>query len=348
MVFRMKKGIKRTIVILLAAVAIVAVCSGLYVRHMSSPVGDAYMGSESVIVTVPQGAGTSAIASILEESKVIRSAFVFKLVSRVKGYDGSYKAGEYELSAYSDLEGIMKELKSGKSLASMITVPEGLSVEALIEKLVEEKRIDEENFRKQLSTGKFDYRFLEGIPEGDKRLEGFLYPETYAIGLNADDHEIIDIMLRQFDKVFTSEMYDRAAELGYSVREIVTVASLIERESGNDDERAKIASVIYNRLKKGQRLQIDATVQYALGKTKARLYAKDLKVKSPYNTYLNAGLPPTPICSPSIASIKAALYPADTDYYYYVLKNKNSNAHNFAKDYDTFLEYKDAYIKSLD
>ena len=132
------------------------------------------------------------------------------------------------------------------------------------------------------------------------------------------------------------------------IREIIMVASLIEREAGNDEERAKIASVIYNRLEKGQRLQIDATVQYALGKTKERLYSKDLKVKSPYNTYLHDGLPPTPICSPLIASIKAALYPADTDYCYYVLKSKGSGAHNFAEDYDIFLQYKEEYIKSLD
>ncbi len=340
---------KKKVVAVLLVIVLLLCCGFIYIKNGTAPVGDSYLGAEAVIVTIPMGAGTETIANILHESRVIKSVTAFKIVSRIKNYDGKYKSGEYEISAYDGAEEIMKQLAAGKSLASMITVPEGLSIDAVIEKLEGEGHINADAFRREVAEGSFDgYRFLDGIPKDEKRLEGFLYPETYAIALNSDEHEIIDTMLRQFDKKFTSKMYARAEELGYSIREIITVASLIEREAGNDEERAKIASVIYNRLEKGQRLQIDATVQYALGKTKERLYSKDLKVKSPYNTYLHDGLPPTPICSPSIASIKAALYPADTDYCYYVLKSKGSGAHNFAEDYDTFLEYKEEYIKSLD
>ena len=135
----------------------------------------------------------------------------------------------------------------------------------------------------------------------------------------------------EFDKRWTDEFDNRAKELGFSVNEIVTIASLIEREARLEKERPIISSVIHNRLKSDMLLQIDATIQYILGKQKERLYYKDLEVKSPYNTYLNKGLPPTPIAAPGVSCIKAALYPEDTPYFYYRTKNDNSGAHNFAE-----------------
>ena len=154
-------------------------------------------------------------------------------------------------------------------------------------------------------------------------------------------------MLNQYDKVFTKKYKKRAKELNLSENEIIIIASLIERESQYDGDRAKIASVIYNRIKAGMPLQIDATIQYALGKPKENLSIADTKIDSPYNTYTNKGLPPGPICSPGKASIKAALYPESTDYLYYVVSEKLDGTHNFSKDYNKFLKDKEAYSKAL-
>jgi UPF0755 protein len=154
-------------------------------------------------------------------------------------------------------------------------------------------------------------------------------------------------MLAQFDKLFTEEYYGKAEALGLSINEVVTIASLRERETRVPEERALVASVIMNRLNVGMPLQIDATVQFALGENKERLSYADLEVDSPYNTYKIEGLPPGPICSPRIESIEAALNPADTNYIYYVLKPELDGRHNFTNSYDEFLRFKDAYTKAI-
>lgn len=301
----------------------------------------------AVNVTIPSGAGTGKIAAILLEKGVIGSETVFKLQSRTKGTDGKYKAGEYALSPGMSMSEIMDVLVAGKVNTMRFTIPEGYTVKQTRDKLAAEGLINGEAFDQEASSGQFDYRFLKDLPPGKNRLEGYLYPETYDVFTTASEKDIINRMLSQFDKVFTDRDYDRAEELELSINQVVTIASMIERETMVDSERAKVASVIYNRLKKGQKLQIDATVQYALGKQKDRLLYKDLEVDSPYNTYKIAGLPPGPICSPGAESIKAALYPDDTDYYYYVLKPELNGEHNFAKTDSEFQKYKNQYIKAI-
>lgn len=188
---------------------------------------------------------------------------------------------------------------------------------------------------------------MEYLPAGANRLEGFLFPETYDVFATSMEHDIINRLLGQFDAVYKDEYYNRATELGYDLNQIITIASLIERETRVDSERAIVASVIYNRLNMGMALQIDATVQYALGEQKDRLSYKDTEIDSPYNTYKVPGLPPGPICSPGEASIKAALYPENTQYVYYVLDAKMDGSHRFSKSYDEFLKNKNAYINAL-
>lgn len=305
-------------------------------------------GSEEIItVSIPAGSSTASIGHSLAEKGVIGSATKFKLYAKLNGYEGKMKAGEYNFSPSMDLKEVMNVIISGKSNTAKFTIPEGFTVNQTADKLASENLIDQEVFLKQLESGSFDYPFMKYLPAGANRMEGFLFPETYHIYTTATETEIIDKMLAQFDAVFTDKYYKRAKEMGYSVYDIITVASLIERETRVDSERAKVASVIYNRLDIGMNLQIDATVQYALGKQKERLLYKDLEIDSPYNTYLHAGLPPGPICSPGEASIKAALYPEDTEYYYYVLKSKNDTTHNFAKTGEEFEKYAAAYKKTL-
>ncbi|MDR2771506.1 MAG: endolytic transglycosylase MltG [Clostridiales Family XIII bacterium] len=299
----------------------------------------------SIRVTIPQGAGTLAIADILKDADLIRNKMLFRIKSRTDRLDGRYKAGVYILTRDMSMRRIMEELESGtEAETNRFTIPEGLTVKETAEKLDADGLVATADFLAEAETGDFGaYRFLDGA-DG---LEGYLYPETYDVYADATARDLIDRMLAHFDKLFTEECYGKAEALGFSVNEIVTIASLIERETRVPEERAIVASVIRNRLKQGMPLQIDATVQYALGEQKERLSYADLEIDSPYNTYKTGGLPPGPICSPRIECIEAALNPADTDYLYYVLRPELDGRHNFTKSYDEFLKFKDAYMKAI-
>jgi UPF0755 protein len=240
------------------------------------------------------------------------------------------------------MEEIMELLLTGKADTLRFTIPEGYDIKRVTAKLAEEGLINQEAFLKEIESGQFDYEFLKDAPAGPDRLEGFLFPETYEIFATANEHDIIDKMLYQFNKVFTAEYYARAEELGMSVREVITLASIIEREARVPEDRPIIASVFYNRLTIDMPLQSCATVQYILGEQKPVLSIKDTQIESPYNTYQNLGLPPGPIASPGADSIKAALYPADTNYLYFLAKGDGSHA--FSSTYEQFLRDKAKYI----
>ncbi|WP_130863694.1 endolytic transglycosylase MltG [Bacilliculturomica massiliensis] len=334
------------IIVGIAAVFVIAFAGfTVWMNSAAKPVDEG--NTEQVSVTIPSGTGTGGIAQILEEKGLISSAAVFKFQSRSKGYDGKYKAGEYSLTASMSMTEIMDALVSGNVNTMRFTIPEGYTVKQTRDKLAAEGLVNGDLFDQEVASGQFDYRFLDGAPSGENRLEGYLYPETYDVFTTANEHDIINRMLAQFDKIFTDEFYSRARERNLSVNEVLTIASMIERETRVDSERAKVASVIYNRLEQGRKLQIDATVQYALGEQKERLLYKDLEIDSPYNTYKIEGLPPGPICSPGVASIKAALYPEDTDYLFYVLKPELNGEHNFAETEKQFQNYKNQYINAI-
>ena len=329
-------------IVIAAGILIIAVSAvyTLYVGNESKPVDPG--SKESVSITIPSGTGTGGIAQILEENGLIDNTGVFKLQSKSKGYDGKFKAGQYSLSPSMSMDDIMKILMAGKADTVRFTIPEGYDIKRTTAKLAEEGLINAEAFAKEVEAGQFDYKFLADAPAGPDRLEGFLFPETYDIFTTANEHDIILKMLEQFNIVFTDEYYARADELGMSVRDVITLASIIEREARAPEDRPIIASVFYNRLKIDMPLQSCATVQYILGEQKAVLSIKDTKIESPYNTYLNPGLPPGPIASPGADSIKAALYPADTDYLYFLAKGDGSHA--FSSTYEQFLKDKAKYI----
>ncbi len=339
-----KKGCSPVAGIFIVIILLFAACGGFYLT-LGSPADSG--STQQISVSIPQGASTGQIGQILEDSGVIKSEFKFKLLSRIKGKDGSYKAGGYVLSPSQNLTEIMDILSLGQTSANRFTVPEGYTVDQTADKLAAEGIVDREEFMSELAYGDFDYKFMSLLPVGEKRFEGFLYPETYEVSEGATAHQVIDRMLSQFDKVMLDEYYAQATSMNMNVYDVITVASIIERETMLDSEKPMVASVIYNRLKKGIALQIDATVQYALGKHKERLKYSDLKVDSPYNTYKHPGLPPGPICSPGVESIKAALYPAQSDNYYYVLSDKQDGSHVFSATYNEFLKNKKAYQNSL-
>jgi UPF0755 protein len=179
---------------------------------------------------------------------------------------------------------------------------------------------------------------LKSLPERSGRLEGYLFPDTYEFPKNVTAEQIIDRMLKRFDNVFTDDMKQRAEAINMSTDQIVTLASIIEKEARVPEERPVIAAVYYNRLKKKMLLQADATVQYALGQWKDKVLYEDLKVDSPYNTYKYQGLPIGPISNPGKASLEAAVSPEKVDYLFYVAKSDGSGAHTFTVTYDQFLK----------
>jgi UPF0755 protein len=298
--------------------------------------------SEYISISIPKGTGTKAIGAILQSNSIISDSLAFSIKSKLDGYDGKYQAGDYTFSPSMSMDEIMRLLLAGYMNTTRFTIPEGYDIKRTADALESQGVIDRERFFKEVKDGSFDYWFLKESMEGENRLEGYLFPETYEIYLNASEHDIIDKMLFQFNDMFTDEHIGRMNELSKTIEEIVILASIIEREAVVSEDRPIIAGVFYNRLKVDMPLQSCATVQYILGEQKPVLSTKDTEIESPYNTYIYNGLPPTPICSPGIEAINAALWPEDTEYLFFLAKGDGS--HVFSKTYEEHLTNKRKYI----
>lgn len=333
---------KRLNIIIVIAIIILAITVAFmsYLNIGSRPLDS--QDSTLITVEVPNGTNTHEIGKILESKGLISNYGLFILKSKLEGLDGKYKAGQYHLSPSMSMDEIIENLISGNNSSIKFTIPEGFNISKIIEVFEKKGLINKETFTREIISGQYDYWFLKDAPSGKNRLEGYLYPETYYVYSNATEHEIIDKMLSQFNVVFTKEHRKRAEELGMNINEVITLASIIEREAVMSEERPIISGVFHNRLKSGMPLQSCATVQYLLGEQKAVLTIADTQIESPYNTYLVSGLPPGPICSPGIESINAALWPADTDYLYFVAKGDGSHA--FAVTFEEHKKYKAMYI----
>lgn len=329
----MKKILILIPILIIAAVVFVTVSSGAVDK------GD----DSKLTVTIAEGSGTGSIAAELKDNGLIKSELVFKLRSKLGGYDGQYKPGGYLLSKSMDMKEIMNTIRDGNAEVARFTIPEGYNIEQTMQVLIDDGLVTEDEFMEEVRNGDFDYDFLDGLEASDTRLEGYLYPETYDVYMGESAHDIINRMLAQFDKLFIDEYKSKAEDMDMSINDIVAMASIIEKESVAADERPIMAGVFYNRMEEGMPLQSCATIQYILGEAKQFLSIADTQIESPYNTYLNDGLPPGPICSPRIESIEAALYPDDNDYIYFVLKPDLNGEHNFSSDYDEFLKDKEAY-----
>ncbi|MFT8313126.1 MAG: endolytic transglycosylase MltG [Clostridium sp.] len=224
-----------------------------------------------------------------------------------------------------------------------VTIPEGYTNEQIGQALQKSGIVTEKDFINEVENWTDDnYWFLKGVPNDKHKLDGFLYPATYSFPKNASSKTIINEMLKTFAiNIEPSKNYITENKL--NIRNVVITASLVEKEAEKDVDRPKIASVIYNRLNKNMPLQIDATILYVIGH-RDKLYNKDLAVPSPYNTYLNKGLPPSPICNPGTKSINAAIHPANTNYLYYVLNSK-TNEHVFSETYADHAKNVALYVK---
>ncbi|MCR4397367.1 MAG: endolytic transglycosylase MltG [Firmicutes bacterium] len=277
------------------------------------------------VLEVPQGATAAKVAGILEAEGLIKNALLFRLLAEYKGLDDEIRAGEYEFSAAMSPAEILERLVSGPIVTHPFTVREGLTVEQTAEVLASQGVVDKAAFLAAARDRTLVAEFLPTNCELKEPLEGYLFPDTYRIRRGTTEREMAEIMVRRFREVFTEQLRARAWETGMSVHQVVTLASIIEKEAMADDERPLISGVFHNRLRMGMKLDADPTVRYALGKFTGPVTIEDTKVASPYNTYGQPGLPPGPIAAPGLASIRAALYPAETKYLYFVAKNDGTH-----------------------
>jgi UPF0755 protein len=273
---------------------------------------------EPVRVTVPVGASFSAVTDSLATRDIINAPAIFKLYARFKGAAHSVKPGTYAFRPGTSWDRILDDLEAGRVLTARIVVPEAWDLRGIVPRIAAAMDLDEDTVLFALT----DTAFVSRLDVPGPTLEGYLYPATYSVPLTAPLDTIIATMVATYRRVWTPERRARADSLGLNEREVVTLASIIEKEARRREEMTTISAVYHNRLRRGQRLEADPTVQYALGEHQERLlYAHiDSVADNPYNTYRHAGLPPGPIGSPSAEGIDAALYPADVDYLFFVAR----------------------------
>jgi UPF0755 protein len=288
---------------------------------------------QPVTITVASGQSSVEIGRALREAGVVDSVNRFRDVAEDRGLDSLLKPGTYKLTTGMSIDAVLEILAKGPSTGIPLTIPEGWTVAQIADKLATTGHFSKTQVDKALKSKDLIVNYR---PKDVTSLEGLLFPDTYGIEDDDTPESVLQDMLNQLEVVLSRYQLSTAPHK-LDAYQLLIVASMVEREAKVDADRPKIAAVIYNRLAAGKNLEVDATVQYAVGH--AHLTAKDLKVASAYNTYLHPGLPPTPIASPGEAAIRAALQPADGDWIYYVLASKTGE-HAFTKSYTEFLHLK--------
>jgi UPF0755 protein len=291
---------------------------------------------ERIIFEVEKGQTAKEIAQNLKKKGIIKKTWPTLLGYRLFFSSRSLKAGEYSIPLRLSPKDILHILTEGNVILHSVTVPEGLIIQETAELMDSQGFAQKDDFIESSS----DASLISSLDKEATTLEGYLFPETYSFPKKTSADEIVATMVSQFMRVFNHRWRRRADEIGMSIRDIVILASLIEKETSLSEEKRLVAAVFHNRLKKGMKLDCDPTIIYVLKrekKFKDRLRTKDLRLDSPYNTYLYPGLPPGPIASPGRDSLKAALYPADEKYLYFV--SKNDGSHHFSL---TFREHQNA------
>lgn len=315
------------------------VLGGILVYGITFLVVSSSAVSDEKIVEIPEGAGLRQVARLLEENEIISNERVFVILTRLMGAERQLQTGEYQLSpGQSPLE-ILDILRSGRVILHGVTIPEGFSMAQIAGLLNERGLVSYESFMAKATDAEWVHSL--GIQGGT--VEGYLFPETYHFPKNLGAEEIIRTMVSSFRAAYTDEIREKAAALHMTEREVVTLASIIEKETSVDEERARISAVFHNRLKRRIPLQSDPTVIYSLPNFDGNLRLRDLRVHSPYNTYWVVGLPPGPIANPGEASLVAAVNPEATNYYYFV--SKNDGTHHFSRTLSEHNKAVDRYQK---
>lgn len=282
------------------------------------------------------------VAKELKNEGIISYKSLFKLFCKFSHASTTLDPGSYEMKTTYDYRAIVKKMQTGSNamLTTEVTIPEGYSMRQIFQTLEENDVCDFDSLMDAAANFDYQYDFVDPNKKGDAtRLEGYMFPDTYEFYTGMEAVSAVDILLSNFRDKMTAEILEKADASGYALAGIIKVASMIEKEAANDNERAIIASVIYNRINAGMPLQIDSTILYLFPDHEGAPTQEMLESDSPYNTRLQTGLPPTAICNPGMASIRAALNPSDTDYYFYALDTE-TGTHRFfttASEFNNFV-----------
>lgn len=315
---KIKKSLFLIIMLPLLLLVCIVIMLGAY---LTAPVLE---HGENRAFIIEKGMNLREISGMLEEQGIIRSSLAFILRAKYNGYGRMIRAGEYSLNPSMTPERIMEMIIKGEVVAYNVTIPEGYTIEQIADVLSSAGLIDKGEFLQFVNQ--YGIEKMYGL--NGPGLEGYLYPDTYRFSRGLNEKAIVDTMIRRFREM-TAPYIERIRENGMSLHEIVTLASIVEKETGNPDERPLIASVFFNRLSKKMRLDSDPTVIYGIKDFSGNITKRDLSTSNPYNTYVINGLPPGPIANPGIDAIRAVLYPAETDFLYFV--SKNNGSHQFSK-----------------
>ncbi len=311
----------------LAAIAVASLV-GLVLVPMA-PVGDDSDNDNERVINIPRQASVAGIAQYLEHERIIRSAFMFKVASRITGIDRDLRAGVYRLPTHAWMWTVLAQLHRGQVKTRTVTIPEGLTLSEIAALLEQHGLARATDILREARDPELREHF--GIP--GETLEGYLFPETYTMAQGLTAREVLTVMVEEF--------YTRLAEIpeaaGISPDDLmsrVTLASIVEREARDKSELTRVSGVFHNRLKQNIRLESCATVQYVLGKPKARLTVRDVRRPSPYNTYLHTGLPPGPIASPGLPALRSVFEPEEHNYLFFFARQDGSHRHVFSRTYE--------------
>lgn len=316
--YRGKKNLG--ILIVMIAIGVLLFLAGLSAFWYQSTVNSPNKGGATKRVFVAKsGEGLEKIATDLRGQNLISNAFIFELYMKGAGLSGKIQAGEYEIPGNLNMKDLAEEITLGKIVTNKITIPEGWSNDQIGDYLASHTTITKAGFlvAAGYEPSRDKYGFLSGLTAGNS-LQGFLFPDTYQLPLHPTADGVIEKMLANFNKKYTAELKASESSVGLSTEEVVTLASIVEREVPKTADRKIVAGIFENRLANGMPLQSDITVLYAEGRNKGEVTTMDTNYDSPYNTYLHVGLPPTPIDNPSIQSIEAVLAPTKTNYLYFL------------------------------
>jgi UPF0755 protein len=319
-----REGAFRLLAVALAAGALAAYVGFQWLLAPAAPASEAFSPPRPVIVEIPEGMTLRQLAVRLEQERLIRSRLAFVLLGKLLAVDRHIKAGEYAVHAGMRPRDMLAEFMSGHVVLYQVTIPEGYTVVELAQVFARQGVADPD----ELISLAHDRDFIRSLAIDAASLEGYLFPNTYKFARHTKPREILKEMVEGLRSALTPELQRRARDIRMNLHQVLTLASVIEKETGVAEERELISSVFHNRLRRGIPLQSDPTVIYGLDDFDGNLRKKDLDSKSPYNTYRVRGLPPGPIANPGLGAIRAALYPAPTTHLYFV--SRNDGTHQFS------------------
>ena len=320
----------------IAVVAAVLLGAGLFLAFGTSHTierSDRDAG-ENIYMVVKPGTTASEISDRLMQLGVIDSRLRFWWLMKLQGDAGKFKTGTYAFTPHMDEQAVLDKLVSGDTTVVKFTIPEGFGIKEIAKRLADEGLVDEQEFLAEAKDFA-PYDYMKKRPNVRYAAEGYLFPDTYVIHSDVSAEGIMKMMAEDFDTRLTPALRQQAAAKGLSIHDLITLASLVEKEARYDEDRPIIAQVFFKRLQMGMPLQSDTTLQYLMAGPKEDVSIEDTKIDSPYNTYQHEGLPPGPIASPGMKSILAVLNPANTDYLYFVADRQGHN--HYSQTYDEHL-----------